>query len=78
MSPETTRVLRTVVQTSIGLAVVVPAVVDAAGLPRTLPWVAAALAAAGAVTRVMALPGVQALLPRWMRTDSERPERRGG
>jgi hypothetical protein len=63
------RTLRTVVQTAVGLCVLLPTVVDAAGIPDTLPWVAGALAAAGAVTRVMALPAVQALLPAWLRTD---------
>lgn len=59
---------RTVVQTAVGIAVVLPAIVDAAGLPETLPWVAGALAVAGALTRVMALPAVQRLLPGWLRT----------
>lgn len=53
---------RTVVQTAVGLC-------RAAGVPETLPWVAGALAVAAGVTRVMAVPGVQALLPGWLRTD---------
>ncbi|MFF5299042.1 hypothetical protein ACFY5F_06725 [Streptomyces sp. NPDC013161] len=69
MSEAAKRTLRTVLQTAVGLCVLLPAVVDAAGVPDTLPWVAAALAAAAAVTRVMALPAVQALLPSWLRTD---------
>ncbi|GAA4784079.1 hypothetical protein [Streptomyces ziwulingensis] len=71
----TRRTLRTVVQTAVALCVLLPALVDAAGLPRSLPWVAGALAVAGAVTRLMALPGVQALLPAWLRTDASPKEK---
>ncbi|MFI2430259.1 hypothetical protein [Streptomyces sp. NPDC018693] len=70
MSEAAKRTLRTVVQTAVGLCVLLPTVVDAAGIPETLPWAAAALAAAAAVTRVMAVPGVQALLPSWLRTEN--------
>ncbi|MFF3940822.1 hypothetical protein [Streptomyces phaeofaciens] len=70
MSEAAKRTLRTVVQTAAGLCVLLPAVVDAAGVPDTLPWAAGALAVAAGVTRVMALPAVQALLPRWLRTDA--------
>ncbi|MFE0454041.1 hypothetical protein ACFW2D_22715 [Streptomyces sp. NPDC058914] len=70
MSEATKRTLRTVLQTAVALCVLLPTVVDAAGVPGTLPGVAAALATAGAVTRIMALPGVQSLLPAWLRTDA--------
>ncbi|MFE0699109.1 hypothetical protein [Streptomyces sp. NPDC058872] len=69
MSDAAKRTARTILQAAIGIAVVLPAIVDASGIPATLPWVAGALAVAGAVTRVMAVPAVQALLPRWLRTD---------
>lgn len=69
MSDAAKRTLRTVVQTALAIAVLLPAVVDASGVPATLPWVAAALAAAGGLARVMAVPGVQAVLPGWLRTD---------
>ncbi|MFD3679909.1 hypothetical protein [Streptomyces sp. NPDC058613] len=69
MSDASKRTLRTLVQTAVALAVLLPAVIDASGLPASLPWVAGALAAAGALTRVMALPGVQAVLPGWLRTE---------
>lgn len=69
MSDAAKRTLRTLVQTALAIAVLLPAVVDASGVPATLPWVAAALAAAGALTRVMAVPGVQAVLPGWLRTE---------
>ncbi|WP_416983565.1 hypothetical protein [Streptomyces sp. T028] len=70
MAKESTkRTVRTVLQTALGIAVVLPAVVDASGIPAALPWVAGALAVAGGFARVMAVPGVQALLPSWLRTD---------
>ncbi|WP_406439431.1 hypothetical protein OHB00_30475 [Streptomyces sp. NBC_00631] len=69
MSEAAKRTLRTVVQTAVGLCVLLPTVVDAAGIPDTLPWAAGALAVAAGVTRVMALSAVQALLPGWLRTD---------
>jgi hypothetical protein len=69
MSDAAKRTARTIVQTAAAIAVLLPAIVDASGIPATLPWVAGALAVAGALTRVMALPGVQALLPSWIRTD---------
>lgn len=75
MSDAAKRTVRTVFQTAAAIAVLLPAIVDASGVPGTLPWVAGALAVAGGLTRVMAVPGVQALLPRWLRTDE--PELRG-
>ncbi|ANZ17337.1 hypothetical protein ACH4YO_17670 [Streptomyces noursei] len=55
-------------QTTVALAVLLPAIVDASGIPASLPWVAGSLAVAGGLARVMALPGVQALLPGWLRS----------
>jgi len=69
MQDSTKRTLRTVLQTTLGIAAVLPAAVGASGIPAALPWVAGALAVSAGVTRVMALPGVQALLPGWLRTD---------
>ncbi|MFI8289278.1 hypothetical protein EAO71_28920 [Streptomyces sp. ms191] len=68
MSDAAKRTARTVLQSAVGIAVVLPAIVDASGIPETLPWVAGALAVAGALTRVMALPAVQTLLPSWLRS----------
>ncbi|MFD7103122.1 hypothetical protein [Streptomyces celluloflavus] len=68
MTDAARRTARTVVQTTIALAVLLPAIVDASGIPAALPWVAGALAVAGGLARVMALPGVQALMPGWLRT----------
>ncbi|MEV4474680.1 hypothetical protein [Nonomuraea sp. NPDC049504] len=62
MSVETKRSLRTVLQTLVAIAIVLPNVVEVAGIPATLPWVAGALAVAGGLARVMALPAVQSLL----------------
>jgi hypothetical protein len=63
------RTARTVLQTTVGVAVALPGIVDASGVPASLPWVVAALAVAGGLARVMALPAVQLLLPAWLRTD---------
>ncbi|WP_204045722.1 hypothetical protein, partial [Acrocarpospora phusangensis] len=63
------KTIRTILQTGTGLAVALPAIVAAAGIPEALPWVAGALAVAGGLARVMALPAVQKLLPSWLRTD---------
>ncbi|MBX9423506.1 MULTISPECIES: hypothetical protein [Streptomyces] len=68
MSDAAKRTARTVLQSAVGIAVVLPALVDASGLPETLPWVAGALAVAGGLTRVMALDAVQHLLPSWLRS----------
>ena len=66
----TKRTVRTVLQTAVGVAVALPAIVAASGIPEALPWVAASLAVSGGFARVMALPSVQALLPSWLRTDT--------
>ncbi|WP_424888103.1 hypothetical protein [Streptomyces sp. XH2] len=68
MTDATRRTIRTTVQTAITLAALLPVIVDAAGIPATLPWAAGALAVAAGLTRIMAIPGVQALLPMWLRT----------
>jgi hypothetical protein len=69
MQDSTKRTLRTGLQTTLGLAVALPAIVDASGIPEALPWAAGALAVAAGFARVMALPAVQQLLPGWLRTD---------
>ncbi|WP_328943084.1 hypothetical protein OG259_17370 [Streptomyces sp. NBC_00250] len=70
MSDAAKRTARTVLQSAVGIAVVLPAIVDASGVPATLPWVAGALAVAGGLARVMALDVVQTLLPSWLRSDA--------
>ncbi|MFJ4987886.1 hypothetical protein ACIP9H_29295 [Streptomyces sp. NPDC088732] len=69
MSLDAKRTARTVLQTGVGVAVALPGIVAASGIPAALPWVAGALAVAGGFARVMALPSVQSLLPSWLRTD---------
>jgi len=69
VNDSTKRTARTILQTTVGMAVVLPGIVDASGVPASLPWVAGALAIAGGLARVMALPSVQGLLPSWLRTD---------
>ncbi|MET7759727.1 hypothetical protein ABZT27_34260 [Streptomyces sp. NPDC005389] len=64
MSPATKRTVRTVLQTTVALALALPAIVAASGIPAALPWVAGALAVAGGLARAMALPAVEALLDR--------------
>ncbi|NUP19887.1 MAG: hypothetical protein HOZ81_28165 [Streptomyces sp.] len=68
MKDSTKRTVRTVLQTTVGVSVALPGIVDASGIPASLPWVAGALATAGGLARVMALPSVQGLLPSWLRT----------
>ena len=74
MSNDTKRSIRTVLQALVAVAVVLPAAVEASGIPETLPWVAVGLGVAGGLARVMALPGVQSLLG-WLRTDGEPTQR---
>ncbi|OIK25163.1 hypothetical protein [Streptomyces malaysiense] len=69
MKDSTKVTVRTVFQALVGVAVVLPEIVRASGVPESLPWVAGALAVAGGVARVMALPSVQGLLPVWLRTN---------
>jgi hypothetical protein len=69
LKDSTKRTARTVLQTALGLALALPFIVAAAGLPLTAPVVVGVLAVAGGFARVMALPQVQALLPDFLRTD---------
>lgn len=64
MSPATKRAVRTVLQGVVMFAVALPAIVSASGIPESLPWVVGALAVAGGLARVMALPAVEQLLDR--------------
>lgn len=59
--------VRTVFQALVGLCVIAPVVVAETGLKADqLPWLAGVLAVAAAVTRIMALPGVEAWLRRFL------------
>ncbi|MFF4738769.1 hypothetical protein ACFY2W_23230 [Streptomyces sp. NPDC001262] len=64
MTPANKRTIRTVLQGAVAFAVALPAIVSASGVPASLPWVAGALAVAGGLARVMALPAVEAMLDR--------------
>ncbi|WP_405659710.1 hypothetical protein [Streptomyces sp. RK9] len=68
MTDATRRTIRTVVQTVLALAAGLPLIIEAAGIPQTAAGIGVALAVAGGITRVMALPVVENLLPRWLRT----------
>lgn len=67
--------IRTAVAVIVALAAMLPLLVAASGLDETLAPVAGALAIAGAITRVMALPAVDAFLARflpWLASEGER------
>ncbi|SDT69854.1 hypothetical protein SAMN05216371_3864 [Streptomyces sp. TLI_053] len=68
MTDATRRTIRTGLQALLGLLAALPLLVSTTGIPSTLPGIAVALTVAGAVTRVMALPVVEQLLPVWLRT----------
>lgn len=62
-------VIRTVFEALVGLAAMAPLIYSAAtqGEPgQAVGWVGVALAISGAITRVMALPGVEAWLQRFL------------
>ena len=73
MKDSTKRTIRTIFQTIVGLAAGLPLIVDAAGIPEATPGVALALGVAAAVTRLMALPVVNRLLPSWLALEDEAP-----
>ncbi|WP_371517980.1 hypothetical protein [Kitasatospora sp. NBC_01300] len=73
MTNATRRTIRTGLQTVLGLLAALPLLVSTAGIPETLPGIAVALTVAGAITRVMALPAVEQVLPAWLRTTEEDP-----
>jgi hypothetical protein len=58
--------LRSVFQALVGFAAMWGVIVEAIGLDPSWQWVATSLAVTGAVTRVMALPGVEKWLERFL------------
>jgi hypothetical protein len=66
-SDEVRRTVRTVVQCAVGLAAAMPWLVAVTGVSAAAPMAATALSVSAAVTRVMALPQVDAVLPGWLR-----------
>lgn len=77
MTDSTRRTIRTTVQTVLAIAAALPLIVQASGLPETLPGIGVLLAVAAGLTRVMALPAVDALLPAWLRTRDPDADLRG-
>lgn len=59
-------VLRTAVAFVIGVVPMMPVLIAASGIPQTAPGVAGALAISAAVTRLLAVPQVDALLQKWL------------
>ena len=67
MNDSTRRTIRTAVQAAVSLAAAAPLLVTASGLAETSSGVAAFLAVSAAVTRLMAVPAVDSLMPSWLR-----------
>ncbi|MGW4648030.1 hypothetical protein [Kitasatospora sp. NPDC004289] len=65
------RTIRTSVQGLLGLLAAMPLIVNASGIPEATPGVGVFLAVAAGVTRVMALPSVDRLLPSWLRAQAD-------
>lgn len=70
-------VARTVFQATVGLAAAWGLIVQAAGVDETVPVVASSLAVAGGVTRVMAVPQVNAWLERFLPFLAATPRAKG-
>ncbi|OII61230.1 hypothetical protein BJP40_06805 [Streptomyces sp. CC53] len=67
MKDSTRRTVRTVFQNAVAVAAGMPLLLDAAGIDETVPGVAVVLGVSAAVTRLMALPLVDSLLPAFLR-----------
>jgi hypothetical protein len=67
MSDSARRTARTILAVVLALTAGLPLLVRTAGLPDTLPGLGTVLAVAATITRVMALPAVDAWLPSWLR-----------
>lgn len=65
---------RTVVAAAVGLLPLLPLVATAASA-TTIPWVIAMLGIAGAVTRVLAVPGVESWLRKYFSWLSAEPKK---
>lgn len=70
MKDSTRRTLRTVFQTVVAVAAGMPLLLGAAGIGGAVPGVAVVLAVSAAITRLMALPLVDSLLPAFLRKDA--------
>lgn len=58
----------------VGLVPAVPLIVDASGVPESAPGVAVLLAVSAGVTRILALPVVDAWLPAWAKKGPPRED----
>ena len=58
--------IRTIFQAALGFLVLVPVLVEASGVPEHTAGVAGALAVSAAVTRIMAIPGVNLWLAKYV------------
>lgn len=67
MLDSTRRTIRTVFQGVVSLAAAAPLLVAATGLPEKTAGIGVFVAVSAAVTRLMALPVVEALMPSWLR-----------
>ncbi|GHE31936.1 hypothetical protein [Streptomyces hydrogenans] len=70
MKDSTRRTVRTVFQTVVSVAAGMPLLLDASDIPETAPGVGVIIAVAAAVTRLMALPLVDGLLPSFLKKDA--------
>ncbi|WP_433658016.1 hypothetical protein ACQPW1_39650 [Nocardia sp. CA-128927] len=59
-------VVRTGFQLVVGIAAAMPLIVASSGLPQTAAGVGLALGISAAITRVMAIPAVDAAIGRWL------------
>lgn len=66
--------IRTIFAAGVSLAAIWALIVEAAGVDATAPLVAATLAVAGAVTRILAIPGVESWLRRFFPWLAAAPE----
>ncbi len=69
--------VRTVLAAALGILPLLPIIAGTAGI-AAIPWVAGVLAIAGAVTRVLAVPGVEAWLRKYFSWLSAEPKNEGG
>lgn len=67
MTDSARRLARTVLQVLLGLAAGAPLLAHTTGLTGTLPGLGVVLGVAAAITRLMASPLVDQLLPSWLR-----------
>jgi hypothetical protein len=67
MSDASRRTARTALALVAGIAAGLPLLVHTAGIPDTVPGLSAVLAVAAGVTRLLASPVVDHLLPSWLR-----------